>query len=78
MLRAKGRTVDSDLIPYPFAIVGTFWGGCFGWLFGWALTAFLPRKRIRTRRDYLSIVGIGLFPLCLFIAAAPLGHHLLR
>jgi len=43
-------------------------GCCFGWLFGWVLTAFLPRKRIRTRRDYLSIFGIGLFPLCMLIA----------
>jgi hypothetical protein len=65
-LRAKGQTVDSPLWAYsPALMIG---GCCFGWLFGWLLTAFLPRKRIRTRRDYLSILGIGLFPLCMLIA----------
>jgi len=51
-----------------FSLVLTVCGACFGWLFGWLLTAFLPRKRIRTRCDYLSILGIGLFPLCMLIA----------
>jgi hypothetical protein len=65
-LRAKGQTVDSPLGM--FSLVLSVCGACFGWLFGWLLTAFLPRKRIRTRRDYLSIFGIGLFPLCMLIA----------
>ena len=74
-MREKWQTVDSDLIPLPLVIVGTVWGGCFGWSFGWVIAAFLPRRRTRTRWDYLLIGVVGLLPLCLFIAAATLGRH---
>jgi len=75
ILRAKGRTVDAnDTIPQPFVLVGTFWGGCIGWSFGWLLTAFIPRRRTRTRRDYLLVVVVGLLPLIASIVT----RHLLR
>jgi hypothetical protein len=65
-LRADGHTFESPLGM--FSRILMILGCCSGWLFGWALTAFLPRKCIRTRRDYFSIFGIGLFPLCMLIA----------
>ncbi|HEV8003431.1 MAG TPA: hypothetical protein VGP63_26445 [Planctomycetaceae bacterium] len=77
ILRAKGRIVDSDQILRPFVLVGTVFGGCFGWSFGWLLTAFIPRRRTRTRRDYLLVVVVGLLPLCTLIAPI-LYRHLLR
>ena len=77
ILRAKGRTVDTSEIPPPFVIVGTIFGGCFGWSFGWLLTAFIPRRRTRTARDYLLVVFVGLLPLCILIAPI-LYRHLLR
>jgi hypothetical protein len=77
ILQAKGRTVESNEFPQPFAIVGAFWGGCFGWSLGWLLTAFLPRKHTRTRRDYLLIGFVGLGPLCALIVPT-FGRHLLR
>jgi hypothetical protein len=76
IMRAKGQTFDGA-IPQPFVIVGTFWGGCFGWSFGWLLTAFVPRRRARTKRDYLQVVIVGLLPLCILIALT-FSHHLLR
>jgi hypothetical protein len=78
ILRAKGRTVDArDTIPRPFVLVGTVFGGCFGWSFGWLLTAFIPRRRPRTRRDYLLVVIVGLLPPCILIVA-DIARHLLR
>ncbi len=77
ILRAKGRTVDANEIPQPFAIVGAFWGGALGWSLGWLLTALLPRRRMRTTRDYLLIGFIGLAPLCVLIVST-FGRHLLR
>jgi hypothetical protein len=77
ILRAKGRIVDAHEIPRPFVLVGTVWGGSFGWSFGWLLTAFIPRRRTRTRRDYLLVVVVGLLPLCV-LSAPILVRHLLR
>jgi hypothetical protein len=77
ILRAKGRTVDDRDLPRPFVIVGRIVGGCFGWSFGWLLTAFIPRRRTRTRRDYLLVVVVGLLPLCVLIAPI-VYRHLLR
>jgi hypothetical protein len=77
ILRAKGRTVDAREMPRPFVIVGTVLGGCFGWSFGWLLTAFIPRGRTRTRRDYLLAVIVGLLPLGILIAS-DIARHLLR
>jgi hypothetical protein len=59
ILRAKGRIVDERLILKPFALVWSFWGGALGWFFGWLLTAFIPCRRTRTRRDYLLVVSSG-------------------
>jgi hypothetical protein len=77
ILRAKGRTVDDRDLPRPFVIVGRIFGGCFGWSFGWLLTAFIPRGRTRTARDYLLIGLVGLLPLCTLIAPI-VYRHLLR
>jgi H+/Cl- antiporter ClcA len=77
ILRAKGRTVDARDMPRPFVIVGTVFGGCFGWSFGWLLTAFIPRGRTRSRRDYLLAVIVGLLPLGILIAC-DIARHLLR
>jgi hypothetical protein len=70
-LRADGQTVNSTLGV--FGPVLMVCGACFGWLCGWVLTAFLPRKRLRTRGDYLTIFGVGLLPLCTLIALLIVG-----
>jgi drug/metabolite transporter (DMT)-like permease len=65
-LRADGHTFESPLRLFSLALmVG---GACLGWLVGWLLTAFLPRKRLRTRGDYFLILVVGLLPLCMLIA----------
>jgi hypothetical protein len=76
ILRAKGRTVDANDIPPPFVLVGTVYGGALGWGFGWLLTAFIPRRRTRTRRDYVLVVVVGLLPLSVLIAPI-IARHLL-
>ena len=65
-LRAAGHTYEFPLRMFSLELM--ILGCCFGWLFGWVLTAFLPRKRLRTRGDYLLIFGVGLLPLCMLIA----------
>jgi hypothetical protein len=75
-LRADGHIFESPLGM--FSRILMICGACLGWLFGWALTAFLPRKRLRTRGDYLLISVVGLLPLCMVIAlsivAAAISH----
>jgi hypothetical protein len=78
ILRAKGWTVDASDIPQPLVPVGRVYGGCFGWSFGWLLTAFIPRRRTRTRRDYLLVVVVGLLPSGVLLIAPILYRHLIR
>jgi uncharacterized membrane protein YeaQ/YmgE (transglycosylase-associated protein family) len=70
-LRADGHLFESPLRL--FSLILGVCGACCGWLFGWLLTAFLPRKRLRTRGDYLLISVVGLSPICLLIALSIVG-----
>jgi H+/Cl- antiporter ClcA len=65
-LRTQGHIVDSPLRMYGLILMVC--GACFGWFFGWLLTAFLPRKRLRTRSDYVLISIVGVLPVCMVIA----------
>jgi hypothetical protein len=67
----------ADILPL-MTFAGMFFGGCFGWLFGWLLTAFLSRKRMRTRGDYILIWVLGLLPISALIALILIAPNFFR